>query len=68
MTAGPVEKLKISGARKTAILLTVLGEETAAAIFRDLIRRTHSGWPTSSRAWAQFRSSYPSRLSKSINV
>jgi flagellar motor switch protein FliG len=36
MTAGPVEKLKISGARKTAILLTVLGEETAAAIFRDL--------------------------------
>jgi flagellar motor switch protein FliG len=36
MIAAPIEKLKISGARKTAILLTVLGEETAAAIFRDL--------------------------------
>jgi len=36
MIAGPVEKLKISGARKTAILLTVLGEEAAAGIFRDL--------------------------------
>jgi flagellar motor switch protein FliG len=35
MTA-PVEKLKISGARKAAILLTVLGEESAATIFRDL--------------------------------
>jgi len=37
MIAAPVvEKLKISGARKTAILLTVLGEEAAASIFRDL--------------------------------
>jgi len=35
MTA-TVEKLKISGARKAAILLTVLGEDLAATIFRDL--------------------------------
>jgi flagellar motor switch protein FliG len=30
------EKAKISGARKAAILLTVLGEEPAATVFRDL--------------------------------
>lgn len=30
------EKVKISGARKAAILLTVLGEDSAATIFRDL--------------------------------
>ena len=36
MTPPPIEKLKISGARKAAILLTVLGEESAATIFRDL--------------------------------
>jgi flagellar motor switch protein FliG len=35
MTA-PVEKLAISGARKAAILLTVLGEDTAANVFRNL--------------------------------
>ncbi len=32
----PFEKAKISGARKAAILLTVLGEEPAATVFRDL--------------------------------
>jgi flagellar motor switch protein FliG len=35
MTA-PVEKLAISGARKAAILLTVLGEDSAATVFRNL--------------------------------
>jgi flagellar motor switch protein FliG len=30
------EKLKLSGARKAAILLTVLGEDTAATVFRNL--------------------------------
>jgi flagellar motor switch protein FliG len=30
------EKIKISGVRKAAILLTVLGEDTAATVFRDL--------------------------------
>src|ERR1700754_4216929 len=32
----PVEKLSISGARKAAILLTVLGEDSAATVFRNL--------------------------------
>jgi flagellar motor switch protein FliG len=32
----PVEKLAISGARKAAILLTVLGEDSAATVFRHL--------------------------------
>jgi flagellar motor switch protein FliG len=31
-----LEKVKLSGPRKAAILLTVLGEETAATVFRDL--------------------------------
>jgi len=31
-----IERTKISGVRKAAILLTVLGEETAATVFRDL--------------------------------
>jgi flagellar motor switch protein FliG len=35
MTA-PLEKLSISGARKAAILLTVLGEDSAATVFRNL--------------------------------
>jgi flagellar motor switch protein FliG len=35
MTA-PLEKLALSGARKAAILLTVLGEDTAATVFRNL--------------------------------
>jgi len=30
------EKTKLSGVRKAAILLTILGEETAATVFRDL--------------------------------
>jgi flagellar motor switch protein FliG len=30
------EKVKLSGIRKTAILLTVLGEDSAATVFRDL--------------------------------
>jgi flagellar motor switch protein FliG len=32
----PLEKLAISGARKAAILLTVLGEDSAATVFRNL--------------------------------
>jgi flagellar motor switch protein FliG len=32
----PPEKLRISGARKAAILLTVLGEDSAATVFRNL--------------------------------
>ena len=32
----PPEKLTISGARKAAILLTVLGEDSAATVFRNL--------------------------------
>ncbi len=32
----PQEKLAISGARKAAILLTVLGEDSAATVFRNL--------------------------------
>ena len=32
----PLEKLTISGARKAAILLTVLGEDSAATVFRNL--------------------------------
>jgi flagellar motor switch protein FliG len=32
----PVEKSRLSGLRKAAILLTVLGEESAATVFRDL--------------------------------
>jgi flagellar motor switch protein FliG len=32
----PLEKLKITGARKAAILLTVLGEDSAATVFRNL--------------------------------
>jgi flagellar motor switch protein FliG len=32
----PPEKLSISGARKAAILLTVLGEDSAATVFRNL--------------------------------
>src|SRR5271168_1065283 len=32
----PLEKLSLSGARKAAILLTVLGEDTAATVFRNL--------------------------------
>jgi flagellar motor switch protein FliG len=32
----PLEKLRISGARKAAILLTVLGEDSAATVFRNL--------------------------------
>ena len=32
----PLEKLAISGARKAAILLTVLGEDSAAAVFSNL--------------------------------
>src|SRR3984885_3997657 len=32
----PPEKLAISGARKAAILLTVLGEDSAATVFRNL--------------------------------
>jgi flagellar motor switch protein FliG len=35
MTA-PLERLALSGARKAAILLTVLGEDTAATVFRNL--------------------------------
>jgi flagellar motor switch protein FliG len=35
MTA-PLEKSKLSGVRKAAILLTVLGEDSAATVFRDL--------------------------------
>jgi len=35
MSSG-MEKLKLSGARKAAILLTVLGEDTAATVFRNL--------------------------------
>jgi flagellar motor switch protein FliG len=31
-----LEKTKLSGARKAAILLTVLGEDSAATVFRDL--------------------------------
>lgn len=31
-----IEKLKLSGVRKAAILLTALGEEPAATVFRDL--------------------------------
>ena len=31
-----IERSKLSGVRKAAILLTVLGEETAATVFRDL--------------------------------
>jgi len=31
-----LERLKLSGVRKAAILLTVLGEDTAATVFRDL--------------------------------
>jgi len=30
------EKVKLSGVRKAAILLTVLGEDSAATVFRDL--------------------------------
>jgi flagellar motor switch protein FliG len=33
---GAIERIKISGVRKAAILLTVLGEESAATVFRDL--------------------------------
>ncbi|MGA3008797.1 MAG: flagellar motor switch protein FliG [Terracidiphilus sp.] len=32
----PTEKTNLSGVRKAAILLTVLGEESAATVFRDL--------------------------------
>ena len=32
----PPERLTISGARKAAILLTVLGEDSAATVFRNL--------------------------------
>jgi flagellar motor switch protein FliG len=32
----PTEKPKLSGVRKAAILLTILGEEAAATVFRDL--------------------------------
>jgi flagellar motor switch protein FliG len=32
----PLEKLALSGARKAAILLTVLGEDSAATVFRNL--------------------------------
>jgi len=32
----PADKTKLSGVRKAAILLTILGEETAATVFRDL--------------------------------
>ena len=32
----PLERLTISGARKAAILLTVLGEDSAATVFRNL--------------------------------
>ena len=32
----PPEKLALSGARKAAILLTVLGEDSAATVFRNL--------------------------------
>jgi flagellar motor switch protein FliG len=32
----PTEKVNLSGVRKAAILLTVLGEESAATVFRDL--------------------------------
>ena len=35
MSAG-MEKIKLSGARKAAILLTVLGEDSAATVFRNL--------------------------------
>ena len=35
---GQFEKAQISGVRKAAILLTVLGEESAALVFRDLNR------------------------------
>jgi flagellar motor switch protein FliG len=31
-----IERVKLSGARKAAILLTVLGEDSAATVFRDL--------------------------------
>jgi len=34
--SAPTEKLALSGARKAAILLTVLGEDAAAAVFRNL--------------------------------
>jgi flagellar motor switch protein FliG len=37
-TPGQFEKARISGARKAAILMTVLGEESAATVFRDLNR------------------------------
>jgi flagellar motor switch protein FliG len=36
MIPAQFEKARISGARKAAILLTVLGEEPAATVFRDL--------------------------------
>jgi flagellar motor switch protein FliG len=35
---GQLEKVRLSGARKAAILLTVLGEDSAATVFRDLDR------------------------------
>jgi len=35
MTAS-TERAKLSGARKAAILMTVLGEDAAATVFRDL--------------------------------
>jgi flagellar motor switch protein FliG len=34
--SAPAERLTISGARKAAILLTVLGEDSAATVFRNL--------------------------------
>jgi flagellar motor switch protein FliG len=36
MTPPPTAKLALSGARKAAILLTVLGEDSAATVFRNL--------------------------------
>jgi flagellar motor switch protein FliG len=47
----PLEKLTISGARKAAILLTVLGEDSAATVFRNLDEKTCSELPTRSQVW-----------------